>query len=74
MASYDLDRFKRFIFDSKFLEVFVIDSETVEKLKTDDIELIQFGAKYIKYIMMMENTLKVREEVLNKEEKQEGSE
>lgn len=69
MASYDMDRFRRYIFESKFLEVFDIDGETIEKLKTDEVELIQFGAKYIKYIMMLEQTLKVKEEVLRAKEK-----
>lgn len=74
LASYDLDGFRRFIFDSKFLDVFDIDPETVEKLKIDDIELIQFGAKYIKYIMMMEKTLTVRDELMNTEKERGESE
>jgi Fe-S-cluster containining protein len=60
MASYDLDRFKRFIFESDFLNVFDIDEETLEKIKEDEIELIQFGVKYIKFIMMLEKSLKLK--------------
>ncbi len=60
MASYNLDKFRDFIFDSNFLNIFDIDDETVEKIKTDDVELIQFGVKYIKYIMMLEETLKLK--------------
>jgi hypothetical protein len=70
MASYDMDRFRKFIFDSKFLEVFDIDTDTVEKLKNDDIELIKFGAKYIKYIMMMEKTLTVKDDVIQNKKQQ----
>jgi len=69
LASYDTDRFRRFIFESNFLNVFDIDDETVEKIKTDDVELIKFGAEYIKYVMMLEETLKVKEEVLKAREK-----
>jgi Fe-S-cluster containining protein len=68
MASYDADRFRRFIFESNFLNVFDIDEDTVEKLRHDDVELIKFGAKYIKYIMMLEQTLKVKDEVLKKKD------
>lgn len=64
LASYDLDEFKRYIFESKFLNVFDIDNETIEKIRTDEIELMKFGAKYIKYVMMLEQTLKVKDEVL----------
>ena len=63
MASYDLDRFKKYIFESNFLNVFDIDDETLSKIKEDEVELIQFGAKYIKYIMMLEETLKLKEGV-----------
>ncbi len=62
MASYDLDRFRRFIFESNFLNIFDIDEETVEKLKTDDIELIKFGVKYIEYVMMLDESLKLKKD------------
>jgi len=62
MASYDLDRFKRFVFESDFLNVFDIDEETIEKLRSDDVELIKFGVKYIKYIMMLDETLKLKKD------------
>ena len=61
MASYDLDRFRRYIFESDFLNVFDIDDETIEKIRDDDVALIQFGVKYIKYVMMLEETLKLKE-------------
>jgi hypothetical protein len=62
MASYNSDQFRRYIFNSNFLNVFDIDEETVEKIKNDDVELIKFGARYIKYIMMLEETLKLKKD------------
>lgn len=62
MASYDLDRFRKFVFESGFLDIFDMDNEEVEKMKTDDIALMKFGFKYLKYILMLEETLKVKEE------------
>ncbi len=64
MVSYDLDRFRRFIFDTKFLRVFEIEDNVVEKIRSDETELMKFGFKYIKYFMMLEQTLKVKEEAL----------
>jgi Fe-S-cluster containining protein len=61
MASYDLDRFKKYIFESNFLAVFDIDDETVNRIREDEVELIKFGVKYIKYVMMLEETLKMKE-------------
>jgi Fe-S-cluster containining protein len=60
MACYDMDRFRRFIFESKFLEVFDIDDATREKMRRDDTELMLFGFKFLKYILMVEETLKTK--------------
>lgn len=65
MASYDIDSFRKFVFESSFLNVFDLDDKTIEKIRTDEVELMKFGFKYIKYIMMLEETLKVKEEVLD---------
>lgn len=65
MASYDIDSFRKFVFESSFLNVFDLDDKTIEKIRTDEVELMKFGFKYIKYIMMLEQTLKVKEEVLD---------
>jgi len=62
MASYDLDKFRKFVFESGFLSMFDIDDEELQEIKTDDIALMKFGFKYLKYILMLEETLKVKEE------------
>lgn len=62
MASYDLDKFKRYVLESKLLALFDIDKEEVEKIKTDEIALMKFGFRYLKYILMLEETLKMKEE------------
>ncbi|MGO9612796.1 MAG: YkgJ family cysteine cluster protein [Dissulfurispiraceae bacterium] len=57
MACYDIDRFRNFVFESKFLEIFDIDKKTVDKIRKDELELMKFGFDYTKYILMMEETL-----------------
>lgn len=64
MASYDLDRFRRYVFDSRFLDVFDIPEDEVEAMKTDEMALMKFAFKYLKYLMMMEKTLKLKEGAL----------
>jgi len=63
MASYDLDKFRRFIFDSRFLEVFDVSEDEASSMKDDDAALMKFGFRYLKYLMMMEETLKLKEGV-----------
>jgi len=61
MANYDMDRFRRFIFQSRFLDHFEVDEDSREKLRSDDVELMLFGFKFLKYILMMEETLKAKQ-------------
>lgn len=64
MASYDLDNFRKFIFESRFLEVFDLDEKEIEIIRTDEVALMKFGVKYIKYIMMLDQSLKIKDSVL----------
>lgn len=60
MASYDMDSFRRFVFDSRFLEVIEIEPAMTEKMREDDVELMKFGFDYLKYLYGIKNTIKVR--------------
>jgi len=61
MASYDLDRFRGFVFQSRFLDVFDVPEEEVRKMAVDEVALMKFAFRYIKFLMMMEETLKLKE-------------
>lgn len=61
MASYDLDRFKRYILESRFLDIFEIDQDEIEKIKTDEVALMKLGFRYVKYLLLLEETMKVRD-------------
>lgn len=60
MACYDVDRFRDFVFDTKFTEIFDVGEERLRKMKNDEIEVMKFGFDYTKYILMLEETLKTR--------------
>ena len=47
MASTDLDHFRKFIFESSFLDTYEMDQETLDKIKTDDVALMFFSFKYL---------------------------
>jgi Fe-S-cluster containining protein len=64
MACYDLDRFRRFVFESRFLEMFDIDEARVEALRTDDEDLLEFGTQWLRFSLFHEKTMKIRPEVL----------
>lgn len=51
MVCYNIDAFKRFVFESGFLKLYKIDEEVVEKIKTDDIALLNFGFDWLKDVL-----------------------
>jgi len=59
MASYDLDRFRRFVFDSSFLDKFVVEPEVVEAIREDDYELMKFAFRWLRFALGFEPTMKL---------------
>ncbi|MBW1917045.1 MAG: YkgJ family cysteine cluster protein [Deltaproteobacteria bacterium] len=60
LASYDLDNFRRYILESRFLEVFAVAPETLTAIQNDDVALLKFGCQYLKYILMIEESMKLK--------------
>jgi len=65
-ACYDIDRFRRYVFESRFLDVFEIGEDMIEKIKTDDVVLMKLGFTYIKFLLLLEDGLRVKKEYLKK--------
>ncbi len=51
MVSYNIDKFRSFVFESTFLERMPMDAQTHEKIKTDDVALFKFGVKWLKGLL-----------------------
>ena len=47
MAAFNLDTFRRFVFDSSFLSRFEVSKERLEIVRTDDTELLRLGFDWI---------------------------
>jgi len=60
MASYNLDTFRQFVFKSKFFERFTVPSALKKKLAVDDIELMKFSFKWLKFSLFGERTLQIK--------------
>lgn len=50
-ASYDIDRFRRFVFESSFLKLYEIDETTVDRARSDDVALLQLGFRWLKWLV-----------------------
>lgn len=70
-AAYDIDRFRMFVFETKFLTMYAVDEERLQKMKDDDVELLRFAFDWLRFSLFGEDTLKPREEAVR--EFQEGT-
>ncbi len=62
MASTDLANFRRFIFESSFLDTYEIDEETVEKIREDDIALMHFSFSYLANTLFGAQGMQIKKE------------
>ena len=69
MACYDLDKFRKFVLESKFLDRFIIEDKELEAIKSDDIELMRFAFRWLRFAIFGEITLKLNEELLSERER-----
>lgn len=59
-AAYDLDRFRRFVFETRFLELFDVEEARVEALRTDDEELLDFAMQWLRFSLFGEKTMRLK--------------
>lgn len=52
MALYDIDTFRSQVFDKNILNPWDLDSKTLDVLKKDDVEVLKYGHKWIKKILL----------------------
>jgi Fe-S-cluster containining protein len=64
MACYDLDRFRRFVFETRFLELFEVDEARVEAIRTNDEELLDLAMQWLKFCLFGEKTMKMRKQAV----------
>jgi hypothetical protein len=56
MVAYDLDQFRRFVFKSRFLQIFQVEEEVQERIWDSDEDLLQFGIQYLKMVLKLEDS------------------
>jgi Fe-S-cluster containining protein len=61
---YNLDAFRRMVFESSFLEKFEVDEALQERIRHDDVELLRFGFDWLKFSLFGEPTMTIRPSVL----------
>ncbi|MEJ2726399.1 MAG: YkgJ family cysteine cluster protein [Deltaproteobacteria bacterium] len=62
MASYNLDKYRQFLFESKFFALFQVDPEQQKRLGSDDVALMAFAFDWLKFSLFGERTLSIKSE------------
>ncbi len=57
MALYDLDRFRRFVFESTFLSRFDVPESLTESIREDDTELLRFAFRWLEFALFGRPTM-----------------
>ena len=57
MACYNLDQFRAFVAADSFGQLFALPQEEREKIVGDDVELLQFGFRFLRQVLFGENSI-----------------
>jgi hypothetical protein len=63
MVSSNVDRLRRFIFESSFLDKYEVNDETLEKIKTDEVTLLKFGFDWLQSALFGADRVKLKKAV-----------
>jgi len=66
MACYDIDRFRDFAASDSFSDVYDVPAETREKIRTDDLALMDFAFQLMRQVMFNEMTIPIKSDALDK--------
>ncbi len=68
MVTTNMERFRQYIFESRFLDTYEVDKKTVLKIREDDVELMQFGFEYLKVAIFggESEVVRLRKDILDK--------
>jgi hypothetical protein len=64
MVSYNVDRLRRFIFESSFLKKYDAEKDLLEKIKSDEVALLQFGFDWLQSALFGANKIKLKDRVV----------
>jgi len=60
LISYNIDKFREFVFESSFLQRYEVNDAALEKMKNDEIALLEFGLKWLKWMLFKEGEFKLK--------------
>ncbi len=68
-ASYDIEKFRRFVFESSFLTIYDIAAEEIEKIRNDELALLDFSFRWLNWLLFRQGDFKLNDEEIEKRNK-----
>jgi len=65
-ACYDLNEFKRFLFETRFFDIYDVEKGTIDRVREDEEELLSFGYRWVRFSLFEEDTLRLKDKTFNK--------
>ncbi len=66
MSLYNIDKFRKFVFESTFLERLEVEEDILEKIKKSDTDLLKFAFEWIKFGLFGKKVFWVKEKPVKK--------
>ena len=62
MVCYDIDRFSQFVASEGFSDIYDLPTDELKDILCDDVELMQFGFRFLRQVLFGEETIALRQE------------
>ena len=63
---YDLNEFKRFLFETRFFDIYDVEKGIIERVREDEEELLSFGYRWVRFNLFGEDTLRLKDKTFDK--------
>jgi len=70
---YNIDKFREFVFGSSFLDKFEVDDDTKAQIKDDDVAMLKFGYKWLRFALFSEPTMKINVDIIKKKQAEDAA-
>lgn len=69
IVSTDMDLFRNFVFESKFLDSYEIEPEIIKEIRDDELALLKFAQKWLRFTLFGEGDFKFKDKAIQKKMK-----
>ena len=70
MASFDMERFRRFVLSENFRNSYKLEDSTYEVFEKEDLSLMQFGVRFMRQAFFGERTIEEQDDAWEERVKQ----